>query len=164
MSRSLLWHILQVPVSEERTFHKISTFFHFLMVLEKYLYLHCWGKIAKFGDFELSTLMRATRIAGWFVAWCQYLSAVSCMLSTCTEGEWERESERHDDSGWRESSFCFFFLHHFDTLTGGEVKHGKSLVPSFSSSCCWQLLNASLVFNSPKLQPWSWCHFGASVL
>ena len=29
--------------------------------------------------------VQKNRIAGWFVAWCQYLSAVICLLSTCTE-------------------------------------------------------------------------------
>lgn len=92
-----------------------------------------------------------------------YLSAVICLLSTCIE----RESQSITMSHMKRVEFLHVSasLWHVDRWWAETWQ--KSLVPSFSSSCCWQLwqLNASLLFffYLPRLQPLSWCSYWASV-
>lgn len=74
----------------------------------------------------------------FFFFFLNWLEESTCRLSSAYCLPVWRKRARASRLRWKESSFCMF-LHHFDTLTVGELKHGKSPVPSISSQCCWQL-------------------------
>lgn len=94
---------------------------------------------------HIFVLEKSPNVAGFFFFFFNWLEETTCRLSSSYCLPVWRKRARASRLRWKESSFCMF-LHHFDTLTVGELKHGKSPVPSISSQCCWQLWQLTACF------------------
>lgn len=99
----------------------------------------CWipPEVLMLLMLHIFVLEKSPNVAGFFFFF-NWLEESTCRLSSSYCLPVWRKRARASRLRWKESSFCMF-LHHFDTLTVGELKHGKSPVPSISSQCCWQL-------------------------